>query len=189
MRSSRASAWVLVLAGCSAAPMRHGDAVLAAEGMGRPLGRSAVTGTAETRPGPGTEAEGAAAGQVPRVRPEDVTIILDTGEATLGAYTVVLDFDPAVAVVESVRGGAEPSFRADPASHPPAFASGTVRLAGLQLGEGGPRGLVQVARVRFRAVSPGRTELRVRVEVAADPAGSPIAGARAVLSAAALEVR
>ncbi|NUN48848.1 MAG: hypothetical protein HUU15_08490 [Candidatus Brocadiae bacterium] len=106
----------------------------------------------------------------PASDPVDITV--DTPDAPLGCYTVVILFDPAAVQIAAIE--PSPEFRApDYSEH--TFHTGEVVLSAYQL-QPAPPGRILVARIRFESLHGGQSRLDVRLESLYDPDGVPLRG-------------
>jgi len=109
-----------------------------------------------------------------------VDVFVEPAGRKLGAYDLVVKFDPAVvriARIERVDGG----FPGAPMVSPDSFASGSTRIISLQAGRQVSGSRIAVARVYFRPVSAGRSAIYVEVKDLYDPGSQRVLGS-AVLS-------
>ncbi len=130
-----------------------------------PESGSSATGSApgiDTLPGPALRS------------PSPTELYLDVNGGVLGAYSLILSWDPQVAEISTVEGGASRAFSGPPFQDPAGFVSGRTRILGLQVGDTAATGLVHVATVVWHAVAPGDAGLDVLLEKAVDPDGNTL---------------
>ena len=128
----------------------------------------------DAAPRTGAASEGALA------EPDSATIYaritVDTGNRPLAAYTVIVRFDPEAVVVRAVLPPGEGGFPGPPVADPTRFRSGTLPILGLHVGPDFPAGVVDVARIRFRALRSGETPFSVTLQALYGPDGASIRG-------------
>ena len=102
-------------------------------------------------------------------------IRVDVGTTPLGAYSVTVNYDPAVLTIASVAGGNMPEFSGSPTTNPGSFASGTTTLSAFQTTSlTRPTGVVSIARVTFNAVGPETTTVGLSVRGLFDTNANPV---------------
>ena len=125
-------------------------------------------------PSPGAS-NGGAPQQAGRFAAAPVLLTVDPGARSLGAYELVLRYDPAVARVSAVRQPGPGGFPATPMSDPSTWRSGATPILGFVVGEA-PAGRIGVAVIEFERVAEGESSLSVSVRSLYSPDGKPIPG-------------
>jgi len=149
-----------VLAGCSAAePRQDGTEVSSTAGHG--------------------EAPSPAAGRTGAV---SVTLSVDPGARALGAYELVLRYDPAVIRVCAVWQPGGRGFPATPLSDTSTWRTGSTPILGFVVRDA-PPGRIDVATVEFEWVAQGESSLSVSVRSLYSPEGNSIPGTALVTPA------
>lgn len=105
--------------------------------------------------------------------PPEVSLWLNTREKELGAYSVVILFDPSILQVAEVKGGNAP-FNGPPYVNREDFTKGKVRIMAYHTDEEGPQGRALVARIQFKGLQEGISPLRIVVEALSSPKGKPL---------------
>ena len=105
--------------------------------------------------------------------PPEVSLWLNTREKDLGAYSVVILFDPSIVQVAEVKGGNAP-FNGPPYVNREDFTKGKLRIMAYHTDEEGPRGQTLVARIQFKGLQEGISPLRILVETLSTPEGKPL---------------
>lgn len=105
--------------------------------------------------------------------PPEVSLWFDTQGKPLGAYSVILKFDPNVIQIKKVRGG-DSYFSGLPFVDKKDFQRGQVRIMAYHPHEAGPAGQILVARIAFKGIQPGLANLELKVETLANTQGDPI---------------
>jgi hypothetical protein len=102
-------------------------------------------------------------------------ITVDVGTTPLGAYSVTVNYDPAVLTIASVAGGDTPEFSGSPTTNPGSFTNGTTTVSAFQTASlTRPTGVVSIARVTFNAVGPETTTVGLTVRSLFDTNANPI---------------
>ncbi|GEM_PF-3113451 len=140
-----------VLAGCASAPMK--------------MERAGGAEIARTREKQGTV----------------VSVRIDTGDRPLGAYTVVLRYDPEAARVLDVEAPGPGGFPGAPMADPATFDTGATPIVGFHVGRAHPRGRVEIARVLLEPRGGGSAGLSVSVRSLYGPGGKPVPGTADVI--------
>ena len=107
------------------------------------------------------------------IMPSEVNLWFDTQGKPLGAYSVVLKYDPNIVQIAEVKGG-ESYFSGVPYVDKKDFQKGQVRIMAYHPHESGPAGQILVARIYFKAIQPGLAHLDLKVETLVNPQGDPI---------------
>jgi hypothetical protein len=102
---------------------------------------------------------------------------LDTRGKRLGAYTIAIRFDPAVAVLHEVQPCAVRHFRGNPECDPASFRTGLTRVAAFETNPSRlPDDEYHLLTVTFRRVAPGTFEAKAEIEKLYDDANKPLKG-------------
>jgi hypothetical protein len=120
------------------------------------------------------------------VSPEYVDVFVEPAGKKLGAYDLVVSFNPSIVRISRVERVAE-GFPGAPMVNCDTFTSGSTRIISLQAGAQVSSGRIAIARVYFSPVSPGRTGIAVDINNIYDPGSQRILGS-ATLSATELVV-
>jgi hypothetical protein len=107
---------------------------------------------------------------------DSVDVTVDVGTALLGAYQLILTYDPSAVAVDAVLPPGAGGFPGRPMSDSKTFDSGRTPIVGLHVGGTLPGGIVFVARVRFRPKMGGRHPISVSATGLFTPDGKPIPG-------------
>jgi len=99
---------------------------------------------------------------------------VDSRSNVLGAYEILIEFDPNVVRIEEVTGGKNKCFSSQPAVSEKSFDSGSCKIAAFQTDVNALSDEVSVATVRFVPVAAGRTSIRTTLQVCSDPLGNKI---------------
>lgn len=93
-----------------------------------------------------------------------VEVTIDVGARPLGAYSVVVGYDPAVLTIASVAAGSTAEFPRPPTTN--TITPGTTNVAALQTASlTSPTGVVSVARITFNAVPTASTTASIGLTV------------------------
>ena len=83
--------------------------------------------------------------------PFDADVRIDAGPRPLGAYALLITYDPTVVVIGGIGGGSSAPFNASPGASSATFSSGSTLFAAYQAaGLAAPTGVVSVARISFQ---------------------------------------
>lgn len=110
----------------------------------------------------------------PQEMPLQAEVWLDCGNHRLGAYTIELNYDPAVVVITEIKTAVDPSaFPGAPMANPATFKSGKTVILGLYTGDDIPVNRIKLAVLRFAPVATGLSPLTVSIKSAYDIDGNP----------------
>jgi len=104
-------------------------------------------------------------------------ITIDVGSQPLGAYTLIMIFDPTVVAMNGLTGGMTDEFSGTPIANSADFPTGRVRLSAFNSSSlDVPTGVVSVATMTFDVTgAPGTsTDLGIEIQTVADTNGAPI---------------
>ncbi len=102
---------------------------------------------------------------------------LDVEGRTIGAYTLSIRFDSAVAAIESIEPCQVRHFRGRPEFDPSTLAGGLTRVTSIDaFPSGGPRGEYHLLTVTFRKIAAGSFGAAALIERLYDEANTPLRG-------------
>lgn len=124
--------------------------------------------------GHGPEAANGDVGASPPIR---VAVAIDTKGKSLGAYQLVVQYQPSEARIRSItalqRGAVISEFPGAPIHDPGSFESGSTRIFGYNPGAATPQGPYAVCSIEFERVGGPRSPLQVIVEGLFDSSAPP----------------
>ena len=110
----------------------------------------------------------------PEDAPLQAEVWLDCGNHRLGAYTIELNYDPAVVAIAEIKTAVDPSaFPGAPMANPATFKSGKTVILGLYTGDDIPVNKIKLAVLRFAPAAIGLSPLTVSIKSAYDTDGNP----------------
>lgn len=101
---------------------------------------------------------------------------VDARGRTLGAYTLRLKYDPAIAVIEDIQSCNVRHFRGAPEFDSATFRTGRTRVVGLDANPGLPDGDYHLLTVTFRRVASGTLLAAAEIENLYDGDNKPLSG-------------
>jgi hypothetical protein len=97
---------------------------------------------------------------------------LDSGQVPLAAYQIQIRYDPVVARVVGIEGGATPAFNAAPFYDPAGMEGGRIVIAAFTTDDASaPTGRTRVARIHWRVAGGAMPEISARLVTAARVGG------------------
>ena len=108
-------------------------------------------------------------------RSVDIYVDPQGADKSLAAYQVEVRVASGDAVIVGVEGGEHPAFRKPPYYDPAALQNQRIILAAFSTDQNLPRGKTRVARLHFQVRGAAAPEYTIKLEVAADPEGKPLA--------------
>ncbi|MEI8195404.1 MAG: hypothetical protein WCI73_05795 [Phycisphaerae bacterium] len=110
----------------------------------------------------------------------DIYVAPHGAQQALAAYQVELRVTRGDAVIIGVEGGEHPAFTKPPYYDPAALQNQRILLAAFSTDQNLPHGKTRVARLHFQVRGNQAPEYSIKLDIAADPVGKPLAAAASV---------